>query len=562
LISKIKDFETIVTRTEKEALLLESNLIKRHRPRYNVVLMDDKRYPAIKLDSRHDFPNLTIVRKIANDGAMYFGPFSSANAVRQTLKVINRTFKLRKCKNREFSNRNRPCLHYQMGACLGPCVGLVDRKAYAQMVEEVILFLRGRTPQLIQRVRKRMKEAVDAQDYEQAAVLRDRMFALQKTIEDQVVVSADLKDRDVLALARSTDGAVVTLQTVRGGYLQGSRNFSFRNTLDTEGDFMGAFLKQYYDSAHTIPREILVIPCPSDRDLLSEWLQSRIGARVDIRCPARGAKRRLVDAARRNAEQELKARATAAREEKATLLRLQQRLLLSTVPGRIECYDNSNLAGDALVGVRVVFEGTRPVKKHYRTYRIDSVALPDDYGAMSEVLKRRFKSTSQDDLPDLLIVDGGKGQLNIAVSVIHDLGLEGQFGLAGIAKKDRTKGEDEDKVYLPGRSNPINLSRDADILFLIQRIRDEAHRFAIATHRKQRSKRFTDSELDTIPGVGPKRKRRLLAHFGSLEQIKGATVEGLTEVVGITPQLARRILNTLSREPRPKDPSSNDIGGA
>lgn len=546
LVKKIRNFDTIVTRTEKEALLLESNLIKRHRPRYNVVLKDDKRYPALKLDIRHEFPNLTIVRKIAEDGALYFGPFASAHAVRETLRVINRTFKLRKCKNREFANRTRPCLHHQMGACMGPCVGLVDKKTYGGVVNEVILFLKGRTPELIRKIKKEMENAVAAQEFERAAVLRDKMFALGKTLEYQTVVTADLKDRDVLALARTPGTAVVTLQTIRGGYLQGSRNFHFPETLESDAEFMAGFLRQYYETAQFIPREILTTPCPDEKTMLEEWFGSQLQVKLGIRCPKRGEKRKLINSALRNAEQALAEFRAAAAGEKSMLLRLQQRLNLSAPPERIECYDNSNLAGDALVGARVVFEGIRPAKAHYRTYRIEGVMSPDDYAAMDQVLRRRFKASSNESLPDLIMVDGGKGQLNIALAVIRDLGLEGQFGIIGIAKRDTDRGETEDKVYLPKRSNPVNLTRDPDLMLFLQRVRDEAHRFAISAHRKRRARSFLNSELDEIPGVGPKRKALLISRFGSLHQLRKASPEALSGLPGISRRTANAILDALN----------------
>lgn len=549
LVKQIETFETIVTRTEKEALLLESNLIKRHRPRYNVVLKDDKRYPALKLDINHPFPNLSIVRKIRSDGALYFGPFASAHAVRETMRVVNKTFKLRKCRNREFANRSRPCLHYQMGACMGPCVGLVDEATYAEMVNEVVLFLKGRTPELIQKIKAEMQTAVSEQAFERAAVLRDKLFAIEKTLERQTVVTADRKDRDVFALARAEDAAVVTLQTVRSGYLQGSRNFQFRETLSSDAEMMAAFLRQYYETADEAPSELLVDPCPDEIALLEDWFRTHLKTRIQIRCPKRGEKRKLVASAHANAEQALSERRASAAGEQALMLRLQRRLGLDRPPGRIECYDNSNLAGDALVGARVVFEGKRPAKGEYRTYRIHGVTSPDDYAAMEQVLRRRFENAPEATLPDLLLVDGGKGQLNIALAILRELGLGGRFTVAAIAKKDPDRGESADKIYLPGRSNPIGMAQDPDLLLLLQRIRDEAHRFAVAAHRKQRKRSFLRSELDGIPGIGPKRKALLISRFGSVRQIRTASSEDLTAVPGISRAIADTLLDHLGRSP-------------
>ncbi|MFZ7128013.1 MAG: excinuclease ABC subunit UvrC [Desulfobacterales bacterium] len=553
LVRKIHDFETIVTRTEKEALLLESNLIKRHRPRYNVVLKDDKRYPVLKLDVDHPFPNLSIARKMTDDGALYFGPFASAHAVRETVKIVNRTFKLRRCRNHEFANRTRPCLHYQMGACLGPCVGLVDTETYREVVNEAILFLRGRTPELIGKIRSEMAAAVEAQAFEKAAVLRDKLFALEKTLEKQTVVTEDRRDRDVVALARSPYAAVITLQTIRGGCLQGSRNFRFKELLSSDADLVADFLRQYYEKAPFVPEEILVAPRPEDPDLLEEWFLSQQKVRLRIHCPQRGVKRRLVEAARRNAEQALVEFQKAAEGDREILEALQRRLNLDRLPRRIECYDNSNLSGDALVGARVVFEDAIPARSLYRTYRIRGISAPDDYAAMAQVMRRRFAKTEEDPVPDLLLVDGGKGQMNVALAAIREAGMADRFAVAGIAKPDAERGETEDKIFLPNRANPVNLTRNPRLLFFLMRVRDEAHRFAITAHRRQRKQAFLQSDLDRVPGVGPKRKALLLSRFGSVRRIREATPEDLSSVPGISREAADRILAALQQTTKAGD---------
>lgn len=545
LIKKIADIETIVTASEKEALILESNLIKRHRPRYNVILKDDKRYPSLRLDVTHPYPRLSIVRKPKKDGALYFGPYASAHAVRQTLKIINKTFKLRKCTNREFTIRTRPCLHCQMQGCLAPCCRDVKREEYTEMVREVVLFLKGRTPDLIRKIKAEMVAAAERQDFEKAARLRDKMFALERTVEKQVAVSTDVKDRDVIACARSAELSLVTLLFVRGGFLLGSRTFNFTAPIVDDPELISAFIRQYYETAQFIPNEILIPVFPEETTLLEEWLQAVKGTRVVLRRPRRGEKARLLAMAVQNAAKELEEHLARETDRGDLLQRLQKRLQLDRLPTRIECYDNSNLGGSAAVSSMVVFIDGEPDKNAYRRYRIRDVSGPDDYATMNEVLRRRLERDATVPPPDLLIVDGGKGQLNIALAVAADLGLKGRFDLIGIAKKDAQRGETADKIFKPARANPVNFGREADLLLFLQRIRDEAHRFAVAYHRKQRGKLALSSVLDVIPGVGKARKRALLKHFKSVRLIREASVEDLCCVKGIHRQLAQKIREHL-----------------
>ena len=545
LIKKIADIETIVTASEKEALILESNLIKRHRPRYNVILKDDKRYPSLRLDVTHPYPRLSIVRKPKKDGALYFGPYASAHAVRQTLKIINKTFKLRKCTNREFTIRTRPCLHCQMQGCLAPCCRDVKREEYTEMVREVVLFLKGRTPDLIRKIKAEMVAAAERQDFEKAARLRDKMFALERTVEKQVAVSTDVKDRDVIACARSAELSLVTLLSVRGGFLLGSRTFNFTAPIVDDPELISAFIRQYYETAQFIPNEILIPVFPEETTLLEEWLQAVKGTRVVLRRPRRGEKARLLAMAVQNAAKELEEHLARETDRGDLLQRLQKRLQLDRLPTRIECYDNSNLGGSAAVSSMVVFIDGEPDKNAYRRYRIRDVSGPDDYATMNEVLRRRLERDATVPPPDLLIVDGGKGQLNIALAVVADLGLKGRFDLIGIAKKDAQRGETADKIFKPARANPVNFGREADLLLFLQRIRDEAHRFAVAYHRKQRGKLALSSVLDVIPGVGKARKRALLKHFKSVRLIREASVEDLCCVKGIHRQLAQKIREHL-----------------
>lgn len=549
LVKQIAAFDTIITATEKEALILESTLIKRHRPRYNVILKDDKRYPSLRLEPKHPYPCLTIVRKPAADGALYFGPFPSARAVRQTLNLINKTFRLRKCSTRTFQHRTRPCLNYQIGACLAPCCRDVAPKAYADIVKEIILFLKGRTPALIRKIKKEMSAAARRHDFENAAVLRDRMFALEKTLEKQVSVTTDFVDRDILAVVRTADRSLITLLIVRGGYLLGTRHIMLTEPLSTKEELMEAFIRDYYDRTRFIPKEILLsVPC-RDAELLEHWLSGLKGQKVNIVSPRRGGKVRLIDMARKNAEKELADRIAASRAGAEMLARLQHRLKTKRLPTRIECFDNSSLSGRQAVSGMVVFTGGRPDKSAYRKYRIRHVARPDDYAYMAEVLRRRYTKTSAElPVPDLLLIDGGKGQLNVAISVLKELKLEGAFDLVAIAKKEEARGETKDKIYKPGRLNPVNFGRDEDLLLFLERIRDETHRYAISFHRQQRSQVSLHSIFDTIPGIGPKRKKMLLSHFESLEKIRAATLEELCTLPGINRKIAENLHKVLSEQ--------------
>jgi excinuclease ABC subunit C len=547
MVMRIADIETVVTASEKEALILESNLIKRHRPRYNVVLKDDKRYPSIRINIKEPYPRVEIVRKTPKDGALYFGPFSSAQAVRQTVKVINKTFPLRKCSNRTMGHRTRPCLHYQMGQCLAPCFQKVDPAVYNGVVKEVILFLKGRTPELIKRIQRHMLAASAQEDFETAATLRDRMRALQKTLERQVSVTTDFMDRDVIGVSGNHDFRLVTLMSLRRGFLQGVRHFEFTHASAEKGELLAQFLGQYYHHAHGIPVEVLVPELPEQAGLLEDTLSEWKMRRVRIRAPVRGEKRRLLEMAENNAQNTLRERLRQASQEIAVLEELQRRLQMDRLPERIECFDNSNLAGTNPVSAMVVFAEGRPYKAGYRRFTIRTVSSPDDYASMAEVLSRRYGKIDADNPePDLLLVDGGKGQLNIAVAVLNQLGLNGRFAVAGIAKKDVRKAETEDKIYLPNRANPIKMGRDGRLLLLLQQIRDEAHRFAITFQRKQRARKMVVSALDRVNGVGPKRKAALMKHFGSIKKIRAATVEEISELPGINASLAEAIKQVLT----------------
>jgi excinuclease ABC subunit C len=554
LTGKIVDIETILCSSEKEALILESNLIKKHRPRYNVVLKDDKRYPSLRLDPRQAYPNLSIVRKIQKDGALYFGPYASAHAVRQTLRFIDKHFRLRKCRNREFRQRTRPCLHCQMQRCLAPCCTDVSAETYAEAVQEVVLFLKGKTPELIRELENRMREAAEHRRYEQAARLRDKIVALKKTLESHVAVTTDFKNRDAVAAAVDGNDAMIALIPVRGGYMTGAREFFFSGSPVEDRELIEAFVKQYYESAPFVPEEVLLQMPVEGQALLEERLGEIRGKRVRLLNPKRGEKARLIQMAMQNAAERLKERQAAARSERRLLERLQRRLRLPHLPERIECFDNSNLFGADAVASMVVFEHGRSNRSAYRRYRIRTVEGPNDYASMAEVLGRRCREDpDRAPLPDLLLVDGGRGQLGIAERVTAELGLAGQLRLAGIAKKNPAKGEAQDKVYLPGRINPVNFGKDADLLLFLQRVRDEAHRFAVSYHRQRRRKVAVRSDLDAVPGIGKKRKEALLRHFGGLEAMAAATAEQLADVEGMNQKAAEALKAHLSNRAADED---------
>jgi excinuclease ABC subunit C len=546
LIKKIDSFDTIVTGTEKEALILESNLIKKHKPRYNVILKDDKRYPSLRLDIKSRYPNLSIIRKAKNDNALYFGPYASSHAVRQTLRLIHKTFRLRKCTTSVFRKRTRPCLNYQMGTCLGPCCNEIERSAYGEIVKEVTLFLKGKTPVLMKEIKDKMTNASLSRDYELAAVYRDKLFALQKTLEKQIIVSTDSGDRDVFALACENGFLVITLLVIRGGSLQGTQHFSFNNTISNNSEILGGFIRQYYETADFIPDEVLVPFEIDDTALTEDWLSGIKGERIRIHEPKKGDRFNLLKMAAQNAENEIKNLISSAETFTDLLARLQKRLKMARIPERIECFDNSNISGSNPVSGMVVFEKGKPAKQLYRSYKIRVKGDQNDYAYMDEVLRRRFgKGDASKPYPDLILIDGGKGHLNIAHAVLRELEIDEQIQLIGIAKKDEKRGEPEDRIYKHGRSNPVNFEREGDLHLFLQRIRDEAHRFAISFHRKQRLKKAFHSALDEIPGIGKRKKEMLVKHFGSIKKIRAATPEELSALPGITAKDALNVKRTL-----------------
>jgi excinuclease ABC subunit C len=546
LIARISDFEVILTRTEKEALILESNLIKRHRPRFNVVLRDDKRYPSLRLDMKEDYPRFTVVRKIGEDDALYFGPFASAQAVRQTLNVLNRTFKLRKCKASEFRTRSRPCLHCQMNGCLAPCCREVPQEIYREQVQEAVLFLKGRTQELMREINAKMAAAAQAQAYETAARMRDKLFALRRTTEKQVAVTTDFMDRDVFAAAAADGAAVITHLEVRAGFLTSSRHYDYPETMAAEDEMLGGFIRQFYEGRSFVPGDILVSCDLEDAEWIEEWLAAQRGQKVRIHRPERGEKARLMEMALHNARTELETFLTRRTTGADLLARLQRLLGLGRLPRRIECVDNSTLMGSNPVAGLVTFIDGRPEPSAYRRYRITGVTIADDYASMSEILRRRLgKGPDSLPFPDLLLVDGGKGQLGAALTVLRDFQIADRLDVIGIAKKDPRRGEMQDKIFIPGRSNPVTFGRERDLLLFLQRVRDEAHRHAVGFHRRRRRATALVSGLDAIPGIGKVRKALLIERFGSFENIRAATYEELCALPGIDRKLAEAIKEKL-----------------
>ncbi|MDA3897186.1 MAG: excinuclease ABC subunit UvrC [Desulfobacteraceae bacterium] len=547
LVKKIYSFDTIVTASEKEALILESTLIKRYNARYNVILKDDKRYPSIRLAVKNDYPCLQIVRKVKNDDAVYFGPFASSGAVHHTLKLINRTFKLRKCISEQVKPRSRPCLNFQMGLCLAPCCYDVDKQVYNKIVNEVRMFLNGQIHELVKTLKNEMLSAAHNEEFEIAAKLRDKIFALEKTVEKQIVVTTDFVDRDVIGMTRNDMYTVIDLLLIRKGFLQGIRHFVFKDTISSDHEVLDSFVKQYYRNADYVPKEILLPFALLDTAVYNEWLSGIKASKVNILVPKRGTKIRLLNMANENAESRLQKMVDELSAQTDLLNKLRKKLQLQQLPHRIECFDNSGMMGTNMVAGMVVFVEGKPDKKHYRRFTIKSVDIQDDYACMKEGLERRFKENNHtDELPQLLIVDGGKGQLNIAVDVLKKLNLNNSLDVIGIAKKDVQKKEPQDKIFKPGRVNPINFGMDIELLYFLQRIRDEAHRYAIAFHRKKRTKTALRSNLDTIAGIGKKRKAALLKKFTSFKKLNQASIDELADVPGMNLKVAQSLHKALS----------------
>jgi excinuclease ABC subunit C len=556
LVDRAVDVDVVVTPSVKDALLLENELIKRHRPPFNVRLRDDKQYLALRLDARERWARLREVRKFADDGADYFGPYTSSVAMHEALSNLRRIFPLRSCSEgtfKDYARRGRPCIEFEMKRCLAPCVGRVDEPAYAELVRGTALFLRGRSSELVVELRARMARAAEEEQFEEAARLRDRIGAVERTVERQQIVGARRADRDVFGLARRGGDVEVHVLHVREGRVIGAQGYPLDAVPLDDGDVMSSFLAQYYaqSAGRPIPAEI-VSPAPiEDGEALESWLSDRAEARVSVRVPQRGPLRELVQMARANAELNLTQRLEARESVASALAELGEQLGLTGPPRRIEGYDISTLHGTLTVGSRVVFADGVPLKGEYRRYRIREAPPDDDYACLREVITRRLARADREPLPDLLLIDGGRGQLAVVGAALADAGLS--VAAASLAKErdeespsfrvKRSGGLKAERVFLPNRKDPVVLSPSSRALLLLQRVRDESHRFAIEFQRKLRSRQNFASILEELPGIGPGKRRALLATLGSLRAVREAPVETLAGVPGIS----RRDADTIAR---------------
>jgi excinuclease ABC subunit C len=546
LMPKVQQVETLLTDTEKEALILENTLIKKYKPRHNINFRDDKTYFSLKFSLQEEFPRLLLVRKVKKDGARYFGPFASSAAVKETLTLLQGIFPLRTCSPANFRNRSRPCLNFQIHRCLAPCCQLISVDRYADLVQEVLLFLEGRNSQLINLLRQRMMAASDALQFEEAARVRDQIQAVEQTLEKQKAVSQEVIDQDVFAFHRQGNAWEFQILFFRRGLLVGNKSFHFSRLALPDEEALSAFVRQYYSQDRYIPQEILLPLVSEDESLLVDWLSEKKGEKVEVLSPQRGQKRRLVQMARKNAENAFRKRVSEEETLSLTLKELQDKLRLRTLPHRVECFDISNLFGTLAVGSMVSFLDGKPERAHYRHFKVHGPSFPDDYAMMYEVLKRRYtKLDREKEAPDLLLVDGGKGQLNIALAVLSELDLK-DIAAIGLAKdKDRGPGKEarstSEKIYLPNVKDPILLPSHSVSLHLLQKIRDEAHRFAIRYHRKLRGKRGLQTILDEVPGIGEIKRRALLREFGSLQKIQEASTEELLRVKPLTQKDAQTV---------------------
>lgn len=561
LVAEIDDLEWVVTDTELEALILENELIKRYRPQYNIRLKDDKQYPYIKVHWQDDFPQISVTRRMLPDGARYYGPFTSGMAVRQTLEALRRVFPYLDCNRVITGQDKRPCLYFHIKRCAGPCIGAVSKEEYRVIIAGLCQFLEGKTDKVMAELDRRMRLAAERMQYERAAMYRDQIKAAQRIVERQKVVSGRQEDEDVIAFAQDKGNACAQVFFIRSGRLIGRETFMLEGASEEENKaLLGSFVKQFYDEAAYLPPQILLPVELDETAIIQQWLHGKRGAKVTLRVPQRGEKKALVAMAEANARSALAAMQAAweadAHRHTEAIANLQAALALEKPPVRIECFDISTLQGTNTVGSMVVFVKGAPRKSDYRRFKVRSITKtgqPDDFASMREVLTRRFQRALEDEqshapgqrsdpvwrsLPDLLIIDGGKGQLGVAVEVLKSLGLYEIVPVAGLAKR-------EELLFLPEQPDPVRLERESPEMYLVQRVRDEAHRFAIIYQRNLRGKAMTRSRLEEVPGVGMKRRQALLKHFGSIDAIRNAGAEDIAAVPGMTRQVAARIKEML-----------------
>lgn len=548
LMVKVQRIEVIVTDTEKEALLLENTLIKKHRPRYNIDLRDDKTYVSVRIDLREDFPALQIVRNVKNDGANYFGPYSSAGAIRQTLKEIYRIFPLRHSSIERCRKRGRPCLFHQIGQCSAPCHGKISAADYRLLVNGVVDLLEGRESQVMGLLQEQMQLASTELRFEDAARIRDQIGSIKKSVEKQKVADFSGGNQDVIGLHREGGEVELALLFIRHGKLIGSRCYPLQWSLDLP-ELLSGFLLEYYTRDVILPDQLLLPFDLEDSSLLAEWLSEKRGKKVALLTPQRGEKKRLCLLAQRNAEESFRQRGSQRDARISLLNELQGKFHLSKLPRRIECYDISNVQGAHTVGSMVVLIDGEAANSEYRRFKIKTVEGSNDYASLAEVLRRRLRrGIEEQDLPQMILIDGGRGQLGVLSGVLNEFALADRIGAVGIAKsrvvanvRGKAVQRSEERFFLPGRKNPVSFRSGSATLFLLERLRDEAHRFAITYHRKLRSKASLHSVLENIPGVGPTRRKALLKYFGSLKQVRAASLEDLQQMPGLPPSLAESI---------------------
>ncbi|MSQ31899.1 MAG: excinuclease ABC subunit UvrC [Dehalococcoidia bacterium] len=564
LTARIDDFEFMVTHSEQEALLLENSMIKKHKPKYNVRLKDDKTYPYMKISLQEDFPRVEFTRRIEKDGAKYYGPFASASSLRKTMDALKKLFPYRSC-NRVITGKDaRPCLDYYIHRCVGPCIGAASTGEYRQVIDQVVKFMEGKDEDVLTELKAKMEDSAEKLEFERSAVLRDQITSIQRVTERQRISMVNKQmDADVIALARRKDIAWAEVFFIRQGKVIGRDNFLLEGTADeTDSSVLSSFLKQFYSSASYIPAEILLPVEPEESELISEWLQSKREKNVEVLVPERGDKKQLIEMVAQNAEQGLKEKLIKESADQDSLGKamdeLREQLNLPRLPKRMECYDISNIQGTNSVASMVVFENGQPKKAHYRRFKIKTVEGANDFASMQEVLRRRFARFNKDTIvsssdtetldsqkkeaawkivPDLVLIDGGKGQLNAALEVFLEMGLK-DVPLASLAKQF-------EELYVPDNTEPIILDRKSPALYMVQRLRDEAHRFAISFHRDRRSTGAYESQMDSIPGIGPRRKRALLRKFGSLEGIREASVTDIAATPGMTTTTAQKLKQML-----------------
>ncbi|MDD5094892.1 MAG: excinuclease ABC subunit UvrC [Dehalococcoidia bacterium] len=552
LVGRIGDIDFIITGSEQEAFILENSLIKKHRPHFNVRLKDDKSYPYLKITLAEAWPRVHITRRLSEDGSRYFGPFASASSLRQTMSLLNKLFPYRTCKMEITGTQNRPCLKYHIKRCSGPCIGAVSSQEYLQIIDQVTLFLEGKYERVIRELKKSMSKASVNLEFEKAASLRDQIQAIENIFEQQKVVSRSKIDEDVIAIAQERNEACAQVFFIRGGKILGKERFTLENVQDESPDrIMGSFVKQFYGSGATVPPSILLQTEPEDALFIQDWLQEKRGCRVRLLVPRRGEKKKLMGMVSENATESLEQmkikRLADSGKTAAAMEELKSRLELPRLPRRIECYDISNIRGTAAVGSMAVFEEGQPKPSLYRRFKIKSVSGIDDYAMMQEVLWRRFGKGTRSEppspvsdwakMPDLVLIDGGRGHLNAILEVMSKLGMD-DMPLASIAKEN-------EEIFLPHKAEPVILPANSQALFLLQRIRDEAHRFAISYHIRTRTRAGLKSGLDEVPGIGPQRKKELLKRFGSVRGVREASIDDIASVSGMTRALAEKVKDQL-----------------